>query len=177
MKKSLFVAVAAVLVAVAAAPAQAGHEGQNGLGTLNASEAQICYFRGLDERMNICIGAGFASWDENSPFNSFDQESQFALLAALEYDLWYGDNWGFGLFPSLTFQSFSPEGEGDSATDFLIGLYLGGHADLVDNFAVFFRHGLTIEMFDSGIEGSDSSTDIYTNAFNLGDLGVAFFFP
>jgi hypothetical protein len=173
MKKSLSVAVATLVLALATTPAFAGHAGQFGLGVLNSS-APVGVFIGVNDQTTVHFGIGFEKNDV--PEGSGAIETQFTIAGDLEYDIWSGENWGFGVFPGIAFGIASPEGDGDSGTAIDIALNLGGHADLISNFSAYFRHGLNISIVDTGAEGADSLTNFGTTGWNLGELGVAFWF-
>ncbi len=172
MRKSLFVLAALLL---AATPALAGgHAGQNGLGLLYG-DAPIGYFRGLNDDATLHIGLDLELPDGGDADDDGDLKSVFTIAAALEYDLWSGDGWGFGLFPGFAFTTASFEDVGDvsidSATNIHLAANLGGHLDMNQHVTVFFKHGLNIDIAD---DGSESLTDIGTSGWNLGELGVCF---
>jgi hypothetical protein len=173
MKKSLSVAVAAIVLALATTPAFAGHAGQMGLGLLSTS-APLGVFLGINDMTTVHFGLGFNKPDTDDADNG-ELTSEFTIQAALEYDVWSGDNWGFGVFPCVQFASASFEDFGttsvDGATAIDLGLFLGGHVDVVSNFSIYFKHGLDISIVDSG--AGDSSTNIGTSGQNLGEVGVA----
>lgn len=175
MKKSLFVAAAALVFAASAVPAHAGHGGGMGMGLLH-SDFPAGVFFGLNDQTTVHFGLGFDKFDTVD--GSGDISSQFGILGALEYNIWTGDNWGFGLFPSISFATASFEDFGttsvDSATDINFGLNLGGHFDPVSNVAVYFNHGLNVNIFDPGV--GDSSTNIGLDGWDLGQFGVCFWF-
>lgn len=172
MKKSLFVAAAVLAIAASAVPA---HAGSVGLGLLSTDFPAGVFFN-LNDKTTVHFGLGFDKPDTDSADNG-ELTSQFGILGALEYDIWGGDNWGFGAFPSVSFESASFEDVGtvsvDSATGFNLGLNLGGHFNPVSNVAVYFAHGLNVSIVDSGV--GDSATNIGFEGVNLGELGIAFF--
>jgi hypothetical protein len=174
MKKSLSVAAATLLLALATTPAFAGHSGM-GLGLLSTS-APVGVFFGLSDKTMVHFGLGFDKPDTDEADNG-ELTSEFTILAALEYDIWSGEAWGFGVFPSVAFSSASFEDVGttssDGATAIELGVDLGGHVDLASNVAVYFRHGLSVANVDSG--AGDSSTNIGFHGGSLGEFGVAFF--
>ena len=172
MKKSLFVAVAALVIA--AASAVPAHAGQTGLGLLSTSYP-VGVFLKMNDKTTVHFGLGFDKPDTGS--GNFGQEKlTFGLLGALEYDIWSGDNWGFGAFPCVSFATTSYEDNGttsvDSSSMIDLGLYLGGHFNPVSNVSVFFKHGIDVAI-DSPSVG-DSATNIQTAGWNLGELGIAF---
>jgi hypothetical protein len=178
MRKSLFVLAALLLAAM---PAFAGgHAGQNGLGLLY-SDAPIGYFRGLSDDATLHIGLDINSPDGGDDDDDGDPTLGFTIAGALEYDIWGGEGWGFGLFPGIAFSSQSFEDVGgvsrDSETNFHIAANLGGHVDLHEHVSLFFKHGLNIDISDSGAPNADSTTDISTAGWTLGQLGLCFWLP
>jgi hypothetical protein len=174
MKKSLSVAAATLLLALATTPAFAGHAGQMGLGLLSTS-TPVGVFFGINDQTMVHFGLGFEKPDTDEADNG-ELTSQFSIAGALEYDLWSGDNWGFGVFPGVAFSSASFEDVGtvsvDSASEIALALNLGGHVDLASNVSVYFVHGLDISIVDSG--AGDSATNIGTSGSDLGEFGVNF---
>ncbi len=175
MKKSLSVALATIVLALATTPAFAGHGGQFGIGLLSTSAPAGVFF-GLGDQATVHFGLGFEKPDTDDADNG-ELTSTFTILGALEYDIWSGEDWGFGVFPCVSFASASFEDVGttsvDSATEIDLGLFLGGHVDVASAFAIYFKHGLDISIFDPGV--GDSETNIGLDGSNLGEFGVAFF--
>jgi hypothetical protein len=171
MKKSLFVAVAALVFAASAVPA---HAGQTGLGLLSTSQPIGVFFK-LNDQTTVHFGLGVDKPDTGSG-NFGQRKLTFGLLGALEYDIWTGDNWGFGVLPCVAFETTSyeddPQGSVGSSSAINLGLNLGGHFNPVNNVSVYFKHGIDISI-DSPSVG-DSATNISTNGWNLGELGIAF---
>ena len=182
MKKSLFVAVAALVFAVAAAPAQAGNAGQFGLGLLHSS-TPVGIFYGLSDASTLHIGLGFDKPDTGDGDNG-QEKMTFAIGADLEYNIWSGDSWGFGLFPGLMYSTTSYEDLGDvglnSSSDFDINVMLGGHYNPVDSVALYFMHGVMINIHNPSEpedgEDADNATNFGTTGWNLGQFGAAFYF-
>lgn len=180
MKKSLSVAAATLLLALATSPAMAGHAGQWGLGTLY-SDFPAAVFIGVNDATTVTFGLDVQKPDTDSADNG-EQTFGFGLLGALEYNLWYGDNWGFGVFPAVGFSTQSFEDVGtppvsvDSGSQVILGLNLGGHFDVVSAVSIYFTHGLAVNMI-SPPGGGDSSTNIGTFGTTVGELGIAFFLP
>ena len=181
MKKSLSVAAATLLLALATTPAFASHGGQWGLGTLY-SDFPLGVFFGLNDKTTVTFGLNFRQEDTQPA--PFDQESgRFGIVGALEYDFWSGDRWGFGAFPAVGFTSISQEDvvvggtnqSVDSATDIQIALALGGHFDIVDAVSIYVTHGLVIDSYSPPV--GDSTTTFGTFGNQVGELGVNFWFP
>jgi hypothetical protein len=174
MKKSLSVAVATIVLALATTPAFAGHAGQFGLGLLD-TDAPAGVFFGLTDQATVHFGLGFNKIDDRDGVDDGDPTSNFTILGALEYDIWSGENWGFGVFPTVAFASQGYEDAGtvsiDSDTAIDLGLLLGGHVDVASAFSIYFRHGLDIAIVDSG---GESVTDLGLTGSDLGEFGVAF---
>jgi hypothetical protein len=182
MKKTLFVVAATMLLVGATTPAMAAHPGQFGLGVLN-SDFPIGLFIGMNDKTTVAFGLDVQKPDTDSADNG-EQSFGFGLGGALEYNLWGGSNWGFGVFPQVGFatQSYEDITVGnttqsvDSSSQIMILLALGGHYDPVDSVSLYFAHGLGISN-NSPPGGGDSSTNIGTFGDVLGSLGVAFYLP
>ena len=165
MRKALFLAVSVLVVSAPLASAQ--HLGQNGLGVVNW-EAPIGYARGISDQTVLHLGLGYDHIDSVS--------DTFTLFGQLNYDLIQhtGSHAGFGVAPSLTFQNESPDGGGDSASAFRVGLALGGHWDPMDWVSFWLQHGLYIEIISPPV--GDSRTNFYTSGDLLGSAGFTFWF-
>jgi hypothetical protein len=184
MKKSLSVAAAVLLLALATTPAMAAHGGQMGLGLLT-SEFPLGVFFGLNDKATLHVGLDVEKPDSQS--GTGDPKMTVGILGAFEYDLWSGDNWGFGVFPALAFTTTSYEDQGvvnptsiDSSHTLTVALNLGGHFDPVSNVAIYFAHGVQIASTTpahiAGTPDVSSTTDIATRGVNVGEFGVAYFF-
>ena len=182
MKKSLFVAVAALVFAVAAAPAQAGNAGQFGLGVLHSS-TPVGIFHGLSDVSTLHVGLGFVKPDTDDEDNG-EWKSTFAIAADFEYNLWSGDSWGFGLFPGVAYSTNSYEDDGDvglnSESDLDFNVKLGGLYNPVDSVALYFTHGLAINLYNPSEPEDgpdrDNETNFFTTGWKLGEFGAAFYF-
>ncbi|MFN8177357.1 MAG: hypothetical protein U0167_05485 [bacterium] len=177
MKKSLSVAAALLLLALATTPAMAAHGGQMGLGLLT-SEFPVGAFFGLNDKATFHVGIDVEK--PKSESNTGQPKMTVGVVGALEYDMWHGDNWGFGVFPSIAFKTTSyedtPLGASiDSGHELLVGLDLGGHFDPVSNVAIYFTHGVEIASVTPP-GGGDSATNIATTGINVGQMGIAYFF-
>jgi hypothetical protein len=179
MRKSFLIGAAALVAIVLSTNAAfAGHAGELGLGVLYRS-APIGIFYGVSDEANLHLGLGFDSFDveDGGPVL---EKTRFAVAGALEYDIWSGESWGFGVFPGLLFESTSftdPPAGGtarDSMTEFHIAVSLGGHFDMGDHVTMYFKHGLAVEIVDTGFEGADSTTDFISDGWNVGELGINF---
>jgi hypothetical protein len=166
MRKALFLAVSVLLVSAPIAGAQ--HMGQNGLGVVNW-DTPIGYARGINDKTVLHLGLGYDHQDGN-----YDQ---FSLSGQLNYDLIQhsGSFAGFGVAPAIFFSTISPDGGGDSASIFEVGLQLGGHWDPMDWVSFWLQHGLYIEIFSPGGD-ADSVTNFFTSGDLLGSAGFTFWF-
>ncbi|MEZ5065570.1 MAG: hypothetical protein R3B81_12630 [bacterium] len=172
MRKSLLLlGVSLMTVSLASSANAAGHSGQWGLGLLDSS-APVGVFFGVNEDATLHLGLGFHKYDV--PTGTVDLETEFNFLAALEYDIWTGNQMGFGVMPALGFSSMSPN-EGDGASNILIGLYLGGHWDPSDAVSFWFHHGLEIDLYSPPV--GDSTTEFGTSGVELGSFGATFWIP
>jgi len=180
MKKSLSVAAAMLLLALATTPAMAAHGGQWGLGLLT-SEYPIGAFFGLSDVGTLHVGLDIEKPDSQA--GTGQPKMTVGIAGAFEYDIWHGDNWGFGVFPGFAFSTTSYEDQTvgpntvsiDSSHILTVALDLGGHFDPVSNVAIYFTHGLQIATVTPP-GGGDSSTEIATRGVNVGEMGIAYFF-
>ena len=171
MRKTLMLLGAVMLLATGlSTTAHAQHAGQWGLGLLDTS-FPVGVFYGINDQTVLHAGLGFNKFDVAE--NSGDLETQFGILVALSWDFVQGSGWGFGIIPNFAFTSRSPEGSGDGDSFTHIGIDLGGHWDPVDAVSLWFRHGLSIDIY-SPPQG-DSSTDFGTSGIDLGSFGATFY--
>jgi hypothetical protein len=173
MRKILLTLAAAALISTGFAPKA---EASNlGLGFLWASHPVGVFFK-LNEKTVIHAALRFAMFDSVS--DSGDQSSSVGLGAALIYDIWSGDCWGFGFMPGFTFTNDSYEDFGgvevESQSEILVYLWLKGHWDPCEWLSFWFGHGLTIDIYD---QGDESFTDFYTEGANLADCGFTVWLP
>jgi hypothetical protein len=171
MRKSLLLFGAALMVFGAASTANAMHGQQWGLG-LVSTDTPVGVFYGINDKTNIHVGLGFEKND--LPDMSTEIETTFGITGQVMFDIWQGNGMGFGVYPGINFTNYSPK-EGDSASQTIILIHLGGHWDPNDWVSLWFQHGFQVVL--TSPPAGDSTTDFRTAGLDLGSFGVTFWIP
>lgn len=170
MRKS-FLLIASLILATGAV-STANAETEWGLGFLSY-EVPIGVFVGVNEQATIHAAFDYDKIDKK---NDPEYETEFAFLAALVWDFWHGENWGFGVSPGVMYRTLSPvTGDSDSFT--AIPIRLTGHWNPASNVSFWFSHGLDIVIASPGDPDVDSTTNFFTNGDNLGMFGFTIWAP
>jgi hypothetical protein len=175
MRKS-FLLVAAALLMLSGATANAMPAGGFGFGFLH-SEFPVGIFYGINEQTAFHVGLGFHKYDPVA--NSGDPDLALGFTGALVYDIWAGENWGFGIAPGVAYATTSYEdtaaGSIDNSSQLWILAYLQGHWDPADAVSFWFNHGIMVNTMSPPV--GDSTTEFMTEGNNLASFGFTVWLP
>lgn len=169
MKKVLFFAVALTMVATSAMAATPA--GKVGIGFIHY-ETPLGVRIVMNEKVGLDLSFGFGTENDGDVTN-------FNFMGAVPISLIKTEKANFNVMPGFSYMNMGAPSGSSAGSASVIDIFAALEVEffLTESFAVNANHGFAISMYDSGIDGADSSTDFGSFGNNWTNIGFHFYLP
>jgi hypothetical protein len=181
MKRILLVVLAVAALVATAVPAFAQEGTKLGFGYFRP-QAPVGGRAWINDKMAVDVGIGFENKDQSGG-GKVEKKTTLWFDAGMPYVLVGDETTKFFVRPGITYcnspvwdSGAGTTGDWASSTTIWVSGTLGVEHWFGKKFSLSAGHGLVFQSFDPGTEGSDTSSEIMSEALSIANVGFHFYF-